>query len=438
MSEIDDEHEAADKQAGYEPGSGDPTNSASFAPVQEPPGHWLNRGILGVGAASFFSDSGHEFVTSLLPSFLSSTLHSGPAVLGAIEGVSDALLGLSKLAGGPLSNDPSRRAKTASGGYLLTAVATSLIGLSTAVWQVAGLRALAWASRGVRSPARDTLLVSMTPRAAYGRAAGIERAGDNAGAIVGPLLAATLVGLLGIRTTIGLSLIPGLIAAVAIIVTARHARNVLATPVGKRTMGFNLGELRRAGLRRTLLPVSLFELGNLAAMLLILRATTILEAGGRGADTAVTMVILMYACHNAVASATALVGGQLIDRVNPRLVFTLGAGLYVAAYLLFAMDGTHPALLLAGFLLAGAGTGFAETSEQAAVALLLPDRLRGSGYGLLGLVQSFGDLGATVVAGVVWAVFSPTAAFLYAAAWMVAAVISSPDLRTRATVDALR
>ena len=102
------------------------------------------------------------------------------------------------------------------------------------------------------------------------------------------------------------------------------------------------------------------------------------------------------------------------------------------------MDGTHPALLLAGFLLAGAGTGFAETSEQAAVALLLPDRLRGSGYGLLGLVQSFGDLGATVVAGVVWAVFSPTAAFLYAAAWMVAAVISSPDLRTRATVDALR
>lgn len=436
MSETEGEREAADEQAGHEPGSGDPTMPASLGPVQERAGHWLNRGVLGVGAASFFSDSGHELVTSLLPSFLSSTLHSGPAVLGAIEGVSDALLGLSKLAGGPLSNDPSRRAKTASGGYLLTAVATSLIGLSTAVWQVAGLRALAWASRGVRSPARDTLLVSMTPRAAYGRAAGVERAGDNAGAIAGPLLAATLVGLLGIRPTIVLSLIPGLIAAVAIVVAARHARNVVATPVGRRTLGFNLGELRRAGLHRTLLPVSFFELGNLAATLLILRATTILEAGGRGAATAVTMVILMYAGHNAMASAAALVGGQLIDRVNPRVAFTLGAGLYVSAYLVFSMEGSHPALLLTGFLLAGAGIGFAETSEQAAVALLLPDSLRGSGYGLLGLVQSFGDLGATVVAGILWAVFSPTVAFLYAASWMVAAVIFSPALRPCPPSDA--
>ena len=70
---------------------------------------WLNKGILGVGAASFFSDAGHELTTSLLPSFLTSVLHAGPAALGAIEGVSDALVGLTKLAGGPLANEPSRR-----------------------------------------------------------------------------------------------------------------------------------------------------------------------------------------------------------------------------------------------------------------------------------------------------------------------------------------
>jgi hypothetical protein len=43
---------------------------------------WLNKGILGVGAASFFSDAGHELTTSLLPSFLTSVLHAGPAALG--------------------------------------------------------------------------------------------------------------------------------------------------------------------------------------------------------------------------------------------------------------------------------------------------------------------------------------------------------------------
>ena len=57
------------------------------------------------------------------------------------KGSSDALVGLAKLAGGPLSNDPGRRGRLASGGYLGPAVATGAIGLATAVWQVAILHA---------------------------------------------------------------------------------------------------------------------------------------------------------------------------------------------------------------------------------------------------------------------------------------------------------
>lgn len=91
----------------------------------EPPtsDRWLTRGVLGVGAASLFSDSSHEMVTSLLPTFLTSTLGGGPATLGAIDGVADALTGLAKLAGGPLAADPARRARMASGGYLVVCLA---------------------------------------------------------------------------------------------------------------------------------------------------------------------------------------------------------------------------------------------------------------------------------------------------------------------------
>ena len=46
---------------------------------------------------------------------------------------------------------------------------------------------------------------------------------DNLGAIVGPLLALALVGLVGVRTTIALSIIPGLLAALAIVYAIRHA-----------------------------------------------------------------------------------------------------------------------------------------------------------------------------------------------------------------------
>jgi MFS family permease len=389
------------------------------------PDRWLSPGVAAVGTASFFSDVGHEITTSLLPTFVTSTLHAGPAALGAIEGVSDALIGVSKLAGGPLSIDPQRRARLAAGGYVGTAVATAAIGLAVTVWQVAVLRALAWVSRGLRSPARDSLLVSITPRPAYGRAVGLERAGDNAGAVVGPLLASMLIGLVGIRPAMLLAIVPGLLAAGAITIAAAQARRTLVAPAGRRRLSFNLRELRAAGLVRALTPVALFELGNLAGTLLILRASGLLHHGARSLTAATSLAILLYAGHNAAAAMAALAGGQLVDRLHARPVFATGAAVYLAAYLIFALDQHQWPLLLVGFVLAGTGIGLAETAQSATVALMLPDHLRGNGFGALGLIQSLGDLGATVVAGLLWALWSPAAAFGYAATWMLASLLVS-------------
>jgi MFS family permease len=412
----------------FEPGA-DPLGAAREDGNDRP--GWLTPGVASVGAASFFSDAGHEIATSLLPSFLTSTLHAGPGALGVIEGASDALTGMSKLAGGPLSNDPQRRARLASGGYLGTALATAAIGLAGSVWQVGVLRALAWVSRGLRSPARDTLLISLVPRAAYGRAAGVERFGDNAGALLGPLLASVLVTLVGVRYAIGFAIVPGVLAAVAITLAAREARRAVTHPTGRRTLTFNLRELWHAGLPHALAPAALFELGNVATTLLILRATDLLHADGRSATTATSLAILLYAVHNGVAALASLAGGHLADRIGPRSVFAAGGGFYVGAYVIFSVDAHDWPVLLAGFVLAGVGIGCAETAESTVVALMLPDRLRGNGFGVLGLVQSLGDLGASLVAGVLWAAVSPTVAFAYAACWMAASVLASGLLRPR-------
>ena len=66
-------------------------------------------GVWAVGAASFFSDVGHEMVTSVLPAFITSVLGGSAAALGIIDGVSDALAGVAKIAGGPPADDPRRR-----------------------------------------------------------------------------------------------------------------------------------------------------------------------------------------------------------------------------------------------------------------------------------------------------------------------------------------
>ncbi len=406
---------------------GEPTGSESADPTgsPDPPERWLTPGILGVGGASLCSDAGHELVTSLLPTFVTSTLHAGPAALGAIDGVADALTGLSKLAGGPLAADPSRRGRLAAGGYLGTAVATAAIGIATAVWQVAVLRALAWVSRGLRSPARDTLLTDLSRRGAFGRAFGVERAGDNLGAIIGPLLAAVLVGTLGIRHTILLSIVPGMLAAVAITVAAREARRTLAEPAGRRRLSLSLGALQRAGVTRALVPLACFELGNLATTLLILRASDLLAARpGWSPSRAASVAVLLYAAHNAVAALAALVAGALADRRGPRLVLVTAGVCYVAGYALLAA-GPRGAGLVVAFLLAGCGIGLGETASSTVVALATPEPLRGNAFGVLGLTQAVGDLGATVVAGALWAWLGPGVAFGYAGAWMVLAILTS-------------
>ncbi|MGA2037343.1 MAG: MFS transporter, partial [Acidimicrobiales bacterium] len=282
--------------------SGDPT---SPPPVER----WLTLGVGSVGASSLLSDAGHEITTAILPSFFTSVLRASAGALGIIEGLSDALMGIAKLVGGPLANEPKARGRLTSGGYLGTALATGAIGLVGAVWQAGVLRALAWMSRGIRSPARDTLLSSLTPRSAYGRAFGLERAGDNLGAVAGPLLAAGLVSWIGIRPAMVLAVIPGLFAAITITVAAREAR--------KRTSGIEPGRrrlelrgLRNAGVARPMVPIALFELGNVTTTLLILRSTQLLHTGGRSFAAAASLAILIYAAHNAFGSIVAYGGGQ--------------------------------------------------------------------------------------------------------------------------------
>lgn len=394
---------------------------------------WLTPGVGAVAATSFFSDAGHEVTTSVLPAFLTGTLGASAASLGLIDGISDALIGVMKLVGGPPANYPERRGKISSAGYLGTALATGAVGLAATVWQAGLFRALAWMSRGLRSPSRDALLSSLSPESVRGRAFGLERAGDNLGAVLGPLLAAGLVSWIGIRPTLCLAAIPGLFAAVAILIAAREARQRIRTEERAPGRRFDFGALRDAGMLRALLPVALFQFGNVATTLLILRSTELLTSPQRTVTAATSLAILIYAGHNAVATVASLVAGPWYDRAGPRAVFATGAAFYVVGYLVFAAGAVSALVIALGFALAGAGIGLAETTQSAVVSQLLPDRLRGSGFGVLGAVQASGDVVATVVAGVLYTVASPAVAFAYAAVWMAFAVLASGMLRPART-----
>ena len=346
--------------------------------------------------------------TSLLPSLLTSTLGASASVLGVIEGVSDALAGVARLGGGALADDPSRRRAVAVGGYAATAVLSAATGGATAVWQVGALRAGAWTARGLRVPSRNALLADVVPPAAYGRAYGFERAMDNLGAIAGPLLAIGLVATVGTRWAIGLSAIPGLLAALAIIYAIRHTTAVQSRE--RAPIRLRIAPVLHGDLRRLFAGISAFELGNCAATLMILRATQLLEPG-HSKDRATTIAIGLYVAYNVAATLTSLAAGQL----------PTGAAGFAIAYLGFTRDTANWLALAPWFVLAGIGIGCAETAEHTAVAQAAPIDLRGSAFGLLAAIQSLGNLAASTVAGVLWTALSPTWAYGFLAASMIAA-----------------
>ncbi len=382
----------------------------------EVPEAWMGPGVAGIGLASFFSDAGHEISTALLPDLLTATLGAPASVLGLIEGISDGAAGAAKLAGGALADDPSRRRSIAIGGYTTTAVLVSITSAATAAWQVGVLRAGAWAARGARGPARNAILADLVPPTAYGRAYGFERAMDNLGAIAGPLLAILLVGLVGVRNAIALSIVPGLLATACIY----HAVRRVPRPArGERQpIRLKIRPVLRGRLGRVMIGITAFEFGNVAATLLILRATELLlPAYGRQVST--QLAIGLYAVYNAAATLSSVPAGRVSDARGTTRVLAFGVAMFAVANLGFAMTGDGVAALAPWFIAAGIGIGCVETSEHAAVAGFAPPAIRSSAFGLLATVQSLGNFIASALVGLLWTAFSPEAGFLFVTACMV-------------------
>jgi MFS family permease len=373
-----------------------------------------NRSVLGIGLGSLLSDTGHEMATAALPGFLSS-IGAQAAALGAIEGIADASLSVSKVVGGVVADRPGveRKAVTA-GGYAITALGHGAFALAQSWPFVAVARGLSWVARGGKAPARDSLLAGAVPPDQLGRAFGVERSMDSLGAIVGPLLAAPLIVAVGYRWLFAVSALPGILAAFAVLVLVRETpRLIHAAPhisLSIRALATEPGPYRRL-----LIGVGLYGLGNFSATLLILRATDLLHHGGRSTADAAAIAVLLYAAHNAANSLFAYPAGAAADRFGRRHVLVSGIGLFAVASLGFVSDSRNIAVLAVLFVLVGASTALVETAQGSYTAELLHDSIRGRGYGILGLVEGIGDLVSSVVVGILFTVTDPAWGFVYAA-----------------------
>jgi MFS family permease len=395
------------------------------------PDHWLNRNVIGLAINRFLSDFGHEAGTSILPLFLAAI--GAPAIaLGLTEGVADGMSSFVKLLGGWLGDRVEHRRPWAAAGYLVTGVTTGLYGLF-AWWPWTLLvRAVGWAGRGLRSPLHDALLTDSISAKARGRAFGFDEAADTAGAVAAPLTAMAIVGFVpsalnglhNFNVVFWLAAIPGILAAVSIVVlVAEREHPILA----ETTL---LGSLRLLppSFRRYLAGVFVFGCGDFSHTMLILCAVQSLT--GRYGQSVGTIAIGLYALHNVLYAVGSYPAGALADRYGKGRFLLAAYALASLMNLILIVAAPSIGTLVVVFILAGAAYALQQSLERAIAADLVPVEVRSTGFGALASANGIGDLISSAIVGTLWTIVSPTAGFCHALVMSVAgAIITAAALR---------
>jgi MFS family permease len=374
----------------------------------------LGRNVYALGAVSFFTDVSSEMIYPLLPVFLATVLGVSAGFIGAIEGAAESTAALLKLASGWWSDHVRRRKPLVVAGYALASAVRPLVAVAQSATQVLLIRVSDRVGKGIRSSPRDALIADSVHPTMRGRAFGVRSAADNAGALLGPVIAFVLLSWfhLTLRTVFWLAAIPGVIAVIVAVTGIREVERQHAAAGAKKA------ELRGGmGARfwAFLTVIFVFTLGNSTDAFLLLRAKQL--------GVPVALAPILWALLNGVKSLSNVPGGALSDRLGRRPVLIAGWAVYAAVYFLFARatSAWHAWALFAAY---GIFFGLTEGTELALVADVVPAERRGAAYGWYYLAIGIGALPASLLFGLLWDRFGSPVAFAVGAGLALVAALA--------------
>ncbi|HEY6929478.1 MAG TPA: MFS transporter [Thermoanaerobaculia bacterium] len=387
--------------------------------------HGIPKGVVVLGWVSLLTDAASEMIYPLLPDFLTRVLGAGPAALGLIEGAAESAASLTKMLSGWWSDRTGRRKPLVVAGYTLAGVVRPLVAIATTWWQVLAIRFTDRVGKGLRTSPRDALIAGLVPPERRGRAYGLQRAMDNAGALVGPILAALILKfwIHDERTVFLVAFVPGLAAVWLLIARVPEARPAPKAAVPRRpateTESLPSGFWVAVGL------FVLFTLANSTDAFLLLRA--------RQAGVELWQLPLLWAFFNGAKAAVGVPGGALADRIGRLPALALGWLVYAAAYVGFAFVEA-PLAVWALFAVYAMFYSLTEGAERALVADLVPRSLTGRAFGFFHAGVGIAALPASLLFGIGWKVFGPRNIFLIGAALALIATALLLMLRKRIRV----
>lgn len=372
------------------------------------------RNIFALGFVSFFTDLSSEMVLSLLPTFIISLPGSNIAFLGLIEGVAEALSYSMRAISGFFSDTLGKRKSIIVVGYGISNIIKPFFGFVNTAFEALTIRVFDRVGKGIRTAPRDALICDSTPEENRGAAFGLHRTLDQTGAIVGPLLASSLLIFLGysIRQIFWVSLIPGLAALMTLFFFVKEqsctTNNKFKFLEGVRTV-------IKKDFLWLLTIICVFSLGAFNFSFILLYGS---EVG-----IVSEYVPLLFALVNIAHVVVAIPSGLLADKIGRERMLFLGYSLFLVVTLAIFIGPESYFVALAVAVLFGLYQGIVNTVIRAMIPKYVKPNMVATAYGVYYFIVGFSFLFANLIVGMLWTTFGPNLSVLYSAALTITSLI---------------
>jgi MFS family permease len=379
-----------------------PTNSSSKI---------ITKTVWTLSLVSLFTDMASEMLYPIMPIFLKQ-IGFGIVLIGFLEGIAEAIAGLSKPYFGKLSDNLGKRIPFVKIGYSLSAISKPMMAFFIFPLWILFARAIDRLGKGIRTGARDALLSEECTPETKGRVFGFHRSMDTIGAVIGPALALLYLYFYpkNYTTIFLIATCPGLLAIGCTFFLKEKNKAPISVANRKANHLFSFfGYWKIAPLtyKKLVSGLLLFAIFNSSDIFLMLKMK---ESG-----VSDFLVIAIYILYNLVYVLMAYPLGILADKWGFKNMLIIGFFVYSIVYTGFAITNSVSVYMLL-FGLYGMYAAATEGISKAWISNIVSKNETGEALGTFSGFQSIAALIASSLCGIIWANFGASVAFLTAAA----------------------
>ena len=406
-----------------------PTNS---------PQRVLTKTIWVLSLVSLFTDTASEMLYPVMPVFLK---HIGFSVvfIGVLEGVAEAVAGISKTWFGKWSDNSKKRLPFVQFGYALSAVSKPMMALFIFPFWIFLSRTIDRIGKGIRTGARDAMLSDEATPATKGRVFGFHRSMDTLGAVIGPAIALIYLYFnpYSYKHLFLIAFIPGMFAVAATLfikeknrwpASERQTSPAFKTsaPGNPFSVFITYWKTSPAAYKKLVIGLLVFALVNSSDVFLLLK----MKESGLG-DTA---VIAVYIFYNLVYALTAYPLGIVADKAGLKKILVAGLIVFALVYAGFAFN-KNLLIFYVLFALYAVYAAATESISKALISNLVAPNETATAIGTYSGMQSIAALIASTAAGLLWFNFGAATTFLTTAAVALGVVVYLTGLKNHPVGD---